>query len=115
MTTFTPLNEPTEVVVSRLFRSRINMHMQPLQTQVGGSDCGLFAIAVITAIAHGEDPSQLQFKQEDMRDHLLHCFKDLDELVMHEILRRFIYTNVKWLQTVGAICWNKHNMSIDFF
>ena len=52
------------------------MQMPPLQKQVGGTDCGLFAIAVITAIAHGEDPSQLQFKQEEMRYHLLKCFKD---------------------------------------
>ena len=50
--------------------------MQPLQKQVGGTDCGLFAIAVITAIAHGKDPSQIQFKQEEIRNHLLNCLKD---------------------------------------
>ena len=59
-----------------LDETRINMQIQPLQEQVGGTDCGLFAIAVITAIAHGKDPSQLQVKHEERRDHLLKCFKD---------------------------------------
>ena len=71
----TSLDETTKVTVSSLFGFCVNMHMQPLQRQVGGTDCGLFAIAVITAIAHGKNPTQLKFKQEEMRDHLLNCFK----------------------------------------
>ena len=48
---YTSLGETTKVRVSSLFGFCVNMHMQPLQRQVGGTDCGLFAIAVITAIA----------------------------------------------------------------
>ena len=70
---YASLDEPTKTVVSSLFHARTNMHMQPLQKQVGATDCGLFAIA---AIAYGKDPSQLQFKQEEMRQHLLNCFKN---------------------------------------
>ena len=73
---YTSLDGPTKMVVSSLFHARTNMHMQPLQKQVGGTDCGLFAIAVISAIAYGKDPSLLQFKQEEMREHLLNCFKN---------------------------------------
>ena len=42
---YTSFDEITKVIVSSLFRTRINMHMEPLQKQVGGTDCGLFAIA----------------------------------------------------------------------
>lgn len=41
---------------------------------IGGSDCGLNAIAIGTALANGLNPSQLQFIQEKMRDHLACCF-----------------------------------------
>ena len=73
---YASLDESTKTVVSSLFHARTNMHMQPLQKQVGATDCGLFAIAVISAIAYGKDLSQLQFKQEEMRQHLLNCFKN---------------------------------------
>lgn len=49
--------------------------MVKLQQQMGGRDCGLFAIAVGTALANGLDTSQLEFVQEKMRDHLTCCFK----------------------------------------
>ena len=42
------------------------------QKQKGVTDCGLFAIANATAIAHGKNPTQ--FKQDFMRAHLLDCF-----------------------------------------
>ena len=73
---YTSLNETTKMAVSSLFHARTNMEMQPLQKQIGGTDCGVFAVTVITAIAHGKDPSQMQFKQDKMRDHLLNCLKD---------------------------------------
>ena len=46
---YTSLDETTKVVVSSMFHTHC-INMQPLQKQVGGTDCGLFAIAVITAI-----------------------------------------------------------------
>ena len=72
---YTFLDETTKQVVSRQFHARCII-MQPMQKQLGRTDCGLFALAVITAICHGKDPFQMHFKQEEMRDHLLKCFKD---------------------------------------
>ena len=42
-----------------------------VQKQRGGSDCGLFALAFITAVCHGDDPTSLYFDQENMRSHLI--------------------------------------------
>lgn len=76
---FSTLDKNTEQVVLNLFRrgnTEIIVEMIKVQQQTGGRDCGLFAIAVGTALANGLDPSQLEFVQDKMRDHLASCFKD---------------------------------------
>ena len=45
------------------------------QKQVGAVDCGLFALALATSIAFGDDPSMRRYSQEKMRSHLLTCFQ----------------------------------------
>ena len=44
------------------------------QKQIGGKDCGVFAIATATAILIGFNLQSIKFLQEQMRSHLLHCF-----------------------------------------
>ena len=53
--------------------SKMKIHMRPFQKQSGGTDCGLFALAAVTAIAFNIDPSVLKLKQEVMRQHLVTC------------------------------------------
>jgi len=57
----------TKAVVHNLFQwsKSINLvvTVSLSQKQKGTADCGLFAIANATAIAHGKNPSKLQFKQ----------------------------------------------------
>ncbi|CAH1248769.1 Hypp8399 [Branchiostoma lanceolatum] len=43
------------------------------QRQVGSSDCGLFAIANAVALAEGQCPTDVEFDQLKMRDHLDKC------------------------------------------
>ena len=50
------------------------------QKQKGVKDCGLFAIAFATALAFGENPSNIKFCQESMRAHLINCL-ERDELI----------------------------------
>ena len=42
--------------------------------QVGSNDCGLYAIAVATLLAHDVDPTTVIFEQNEMRSHLAECF-----------------------------------------
>lgn len=70
------VDETTRLIVSSLFSGFLRCVSKPLQKQKGVTDCGLYAIAVSTAIAYGKDPSELKFKQEAMREHLLKCFKN---------------------------------------
>ena len=70
------LDKETEAIVLNLFRgSSLPIQMAKLQKQVGGSDCGPFAIAVATSLAHQRDPSALMFEQTVMRAHLVQCFE----------------------------------------
>ena len=43
----------------------MNINVRPFQKQAGGIDCGLFAIAAVTALALNINPSVLKLKQED--------------------------------------------------
>ena len=69
------IDSKTESVVNNLFNTTTScICVAGMQRQEGANDCGLFAIAVVTALLFGEDPSSLHFEQSCMRSHLLQCF-----------------------------------------
>lgn len=45
------------------------------QRQRNGFDCGVFAIAFATSLAHGEDPSKLTYVLSQLRKHLAACME----------------------------------------
>ena len=69
------LDTATLDVIANLFHSSI-VKMLECQKQKGGTDCGLFAIAYATAIAHGVDPTNMTLNQAAMRSHLIKCFEE---------------------------------------
>lgn len=79
---FTELNQESYDLILRIFHTWINddrrttVVMKELQKQKGSTDCGLFAIAVMTSLAHKEDPSTAKYDQNKMRQHLLDCFSN---------------------------------------
>ena len=72
---YSTVDEETDKVLANLFHSTSVKVMQT-QKQVGGNDCGPFAIAIATSIAFGADPTKLLFDQAAMRSHLVQCFTD---------------------------------------
>ena len=68
-TVYFSLDEETSEVTARLFHGDVAKVVE-MQKQDGGKDCGLFAIAISTAIAYGVDPISLHFNQAAMRNHL---------------------------------------------
>ena len=54
----------------------IQLQYPKVQKQIGGSDCGLFAVAFATAIVFGIKPEQCVFNQQVMRSHLVRCFEE---------------------------------------
>ena len=73
---YTSVDKDTKTVIAGLFQSSERLKIAALQKQRGGDDCGLFAIAVATALSFGVDPSEVAFQQDAMRPHLVKCFED---------------------------------------
>ena len=53
----------------------VTVQWADVQRQIGGNDCGLFAIAVATCLCFGILPHDCEFDQGLMRSHLAMCFK----------------------------------------
>ena len=74
---FQYLDRDSIQLVEALFRcGGIDPQIKMIQCrkQKGVKDCGIFAIAFATAIAHGLNPSRQNFNQQAMRAHLVDCF-----------------------------------------
>ena len=73
------MKSPTlSLQVAAILRSptaTIELSFTNIQRQIGGSDCGLFAIACATSICNGLDPSICSYDQSNMRDHLKVLFE----------------------------------------
>ena len=53
----------------------LNVDVPSAQVQTGTVDCGIIAIDFARDLAYGNDPSNISYKQEEMRQHLLRCFE----------------------------------------
>ena len=73
---FTKLGEESRSTILRMFglKSSSNIVMVPMQQQSGGTDCGVFAIAVMTSLVFNDDPSEITYQQASLRSHLVKCF-----------------------------------------
>ena len=62
-------------ILKSLDLSLININVIKVQQQVGGTDCGLFAIAMATELCNNTDPFTVWYHQEQLRIHLQKCFE----------------------------------------
>lgn len=46
-----------------------------VQTQIGGSDCGLFSLAFATSLCAGVNPAEENYVQSKFRSHLFKCLE----------------------------------------
>lgn len=56
----------------------ITVSIMNVQKQVGTADCGLFALAFVTAAVHGHNPTELYFDQKNMRSHLIESLQKME-------------------------------------
>ena len=55
--------------------SSIMIKLINLATQKGSADCGLYAIAALSTLAFGNDPTKIVYHQNEMCPHLRQCFE----------------------------------------
>ena len=53
----------------------LTVHVPYVQQQIGGKDCGVFAIAFALHLCLGQELADIRFEQSRMRQHLLRCFQ----------------------------------------
>ena len=72
---FIKLDAETRTTIIKMFQLKKtkDIIMMPMQKQHGSTDCGIFAIAVITSLVHEEDPSRFKYKykQMELKQHLV--------------------------------------------
>ena len=54
----------------------LTIRMQEVQSQSGGADCGVFAIAFAVSLCQGKDPCSISLEQPLMRQHLTECLSN---------------------------------------
>ena len=72
---FRDVDPTTYALIKNVFGGEISMKKVQEQGVIKG--CGVFAIAFITSIVHGEDPCEVFYEQENMCEHLLDCYEKL--------------------------------------
>ena len=76
---YSALSTSAEHIIAQLMSPHSKYEMQveimDIPKQSGSTDCGLYAIAISTAIAYGSDPQELIFIQSDMQVHLIDCIQ----------------------------------------
>ena len=68
----------TQTIICRYMKSKassVTIKLANLAAQKGSSDCGLYAIAILTTLAFGNDPTKIVYHQDEMRPHLKQCFE----------------------------------------
>jgi hypothetical protein len=73
---YNTVDDATNQLLRKFFGGAVQFKLPSVQRQYGSKDCGLFALAVCTAIVHGVDPSKIQFNQPQMRPHLIACYEN---------------------------------------
>lgn len=82
-TVYSDIDEATKACLLRIFGSS-NYTMVSMPKQVGGLDCGVYAIAIITTLAYGKDPATIAFRQSTMRSHLVSCLDNQFLTLFHQ-------------------------------
>ena len=67
-----------------------------VQRQKGPNDCGLFCLANLFSLCNGIDPSQLGYKQKEMRAHYNKCLhsKNFEAFPSTSLMRKNIIDNI---------------------
>lgn len=80
----------TEQITSIVYSNNksIKLQFKSVQTQVGGSDCGLFALAFANSLCASKRPEEIAYTQHKFRYHLLNCLSRVKALPFPRTTRK---------------------------
>ena len=74
---YNEISNATQMLLKKVF-GNAKVTLPKCSKQIGNHNCGLFAIAFGTALAHGIPLSEVTLNQHTMRHHLIKCFDQLE-------------------------------------
>ena len=99
----------TNFVISQLIRfegKSIPLRIMNVSKQVGITDCGLYAIANLTALVLGNvEPTNVVFDQRELRSHYLECLENQKVMDFPVLKHRRIQTKFKTLESILIYCF----------
>ena len=66
---YTMISGDGKQVIAHLVNTKENqltVHVMNISKQSGATDCGLYAVAIMSTLALGKDPCMIVFKKEDL-------------------------------------------------
>lgn len=82
-------------------QSSITINVIRVTPQVGGADCGLFAISMAHDLCSGVDPFSQRAVQDQMRPHLLQCFEKLEISPFPNVPRKGLHAMNRVIKSVS--------------
>ncbi|XP_014663455.1 PREDICTED: uncharacterized protein LOC106806115 [Priapulus caudatus] len=84
--------------------SNVVIELVEMHRQVGGSDCGVYAIASMVALCNSIEPSTIQWNQQMMRSHLVACFRDRKMEMFPIYRKRRVQKQVRHTWSTPVFC-----------
>ena len=81
----------------------IQLNFISVQKQLGGCDCGLFALAYATSLVTGHNPARHVYAQNKMRKHLYNCLKS-GEMEMFPLLKDCEQPTIACADSIDVYC-----------
>ena len=105
---YTSVTTDTLDMIAQLLRSKdhcIQIQIMNVAKQTGTTDCGLYAIAIITCLALGMDPVSVVFKPEELRPHFVKVLETGTITAFPVVKHRRPTDRVKNVEVVSVYCY----------
>ena len=88
----------------RTEKPSVTVHIMNVSKQAGTQDCGQFAIAFMTSLAHCNNPTTEVYCQDEMRAHLSTCFEKRVMQCFPTSKKRRISSTIVKMTTIAVYC-----------
>ena len=104
---FDSFNDDTFDTIAKLVytsKDTLTVKLMNVNKQAGATDCSLFALAMVTSLAFGEDPIQKIYDQRSLRTHYLNVLESGKVQQFPVLQRRRVKSRIKSAETFEINC-----------
>ena len=104
---YTSLSEDTQMIIAKLLcckEEAIIVQIMNVSKQTGSTDCALFAMANLTHLALGEDPTMVVLNQDELRPHLIMMLEKGNVALFPVMKRRRPRSSESKVESIKVYC-----------